>query len=104
MSRFRGNYIFSISVITLVIIAMTVIVFLEIKEKNTKDNKKLGKIYKIEYDVNGGTIYEKVPSNYVAGKTVELPSYVVKEGYGFTGWYDNQKLTGERLYSIECNR
>lgn len=50
--------------------------------------------------MNGGTIYEKVPSNYVAGKTVGLPSYVVKEGYGFTGWYDNQKLTGERLYSI----
>ena len=103
MTIFQRKYIFRISAITVIITVMTLMIFLEIKEKKSKNNTKLGKTYKIEYDLNGGTVYESSPSSYVAGKTVELPSYVVKEGYGFTGWYDNPNLVGERLYFIPKN-
>lgn len=102
MTRANVKSYVRISAITIVILVITAAVLLSLREDDNEkvDKNKLGKTYSIEYELNGGTIYNGSPSSYVSGKSVKLSTYVVKEGYGFTGWYDNPQLTGERIYSI----
>lgn len=101
MIKLKVKYYITISLLCIIIL-ISITFLLRIQEKRYDSTKKrnLGKTYSIEYELNGGTLYEGAPSSYVSGKTVKLPTYIVKDGYGFTGWYDNPKLTGDRIYSI----
>ncbi len=54
-----------------------------------------------EYAINDAA----KPESYVYGTGVdELPSIVLKKGYIFKGWYDNQSLAGKALTSIAADR
>ncbi len=59
-------------------------------------------IYDITYVVNEGAI---VDTNYATQYKYEigatLPSNVIKEGYVFAGWYENEELTGEAIEAID---
>lgn len=101
MIKLKVKYYITISLLCIIIL-ISITFLLRIQEKRYDSTKKrnLGKTYSIEYELNGGTLCEGAPSSYVTGKTVKLPTYIVKDGYGFTGWYDNPKLTGDRIYSI----
>ena len=54
---------------------------------------KIQKRHNIEYELNGGTLPEGVPTTFIEGETFALaiPS---KEGYNFLGWYMGSNLTG----------
>lgn len=54
---------------------------------------KIQKRHNIEYELNGGTLPEGVPTTFIEGETFALaiPS---KEGYNFLGWYMSSNLTG----------
>ena len=56
--------------------------------------------YSITFEANGGTINSGNVKNYVYGTTVVLPSDVVKTGYTFDGWYDNDEFSGEQINTI----
>lgn len=54
---------------------------------------EIQKRHNIEYELNGGTLPEGVPTTFIEGETFALaiPS---KEGYKFLGWYMGSNLTG----------
>ena len=54
---------------------------------------------KIEYELNGGTLPEGAPTQYVltVGATLPVPT---KDGHKFMGWYDNAECTGEAVEVI----
>lgn len=54
---------------------------------------EIQKRHNIEYELNGGTLPEGVPTTFIEGETFALaiPS---KEGYNFLGWYMGSNLTG----------
>lgn len=49
--------------------------------------------YTLTYDSKGGTEYKK--ERYDVGTTVKLEKVPHREGYAFTGWYADEKLTQE---------
>lgn len=55
----------------------------------------------IDYKKNGGTFAEgyQAPDTYPA---TELPGaeQITKAGYEFGGWYDNEKLEGEKITAL----
>ena len=78
-------------------------------EKGTTENielfaswASLEDVSSIKYILNGGTLEEDVILEYEHGKTFEL-AVPTKENYLFMGWYDNEKLTGDAVFSINTN-
>jgi uncharacterized repeat protein (TIGR02543 family) len=60
--------------------------------------------YNITYYLNGGKWVgsPNIPRSYQYGTTVVLPTNLEKEGYKFTGWYEDVGLGGNRVYSIKA--
>ena len=58
----------------------------------------------ITYNLNGGSWAEGYTPDEVYNKdeglTLPVMSDVNKDGFAFTGWYDNEELTGNAVYSI----
>ena len=57
--------------------------------------------YTLSYESNGGTKYKD--ERYAAGTTVKLDKAPQREGYVFTGWYSDKKLT-ETIKKVTMNR
>lgn len=67
------------------------------------DGKELvlaGNEYKVTLNTNGGTINNGNIESYTYGEGATLPTDVIKTGYDFKGWYDNEELTGEAVTEI----
>ena len=60
----------------------------------------------ITYNLNGGSWAEGYTPDEVYNKdeglTLPIMSDVKKDGFIFAGWYDNEELTGNAVYSIEA--
>ena len=57
--------------------------------------------FKIQYNLNGGTISNTPITNYnIETKTFNLPT-PTKKGYNFKGWYDSQEMDGTVVSKIE---
>ncbi len=57
-------------------------------------------VYSISYELNGGTLPNDAPTEYDGTEEIILP-IATKEGYVFSGWYNNEDLTGEEITIIE---
>ena len=62
-----------------------------------------GRIFQIEYELNGGTNAEENPSCYTVLDSVSLadPS---RTYYDFLGWYTDSSFGGSRVYEIEAGK
>ena len=58
-------------------------------------------VFKITYNLNGGTNPESNPASYKEGTTVTLLE-PEKEGYLFDGWYDNKSFTGNKITAVSA--
>ena len=56
--------------------------------------------YKVSFEPNGGSVKDGAIDSYIYGVGVLLPTNVVKDGYTFDGWYDNEQFNGERVSMI----
>lgn len=63
-------------------------------EKSEEDEAQ-AREYGISFDADGGTILDNCPDAYLSGDTVELPAKVVKLGYRFAGWCENDHIYTE---------
>ena len=72
-------------------------------EEGTSQGADVRKESSIDYKKNGGTFAEgyTAPSNYDEPVT-ELPGaeQIIKAGYEFAGWYDNEEFNGEPVTSL----
>ena len=72
-------------------------------EEGTSQGSNVRKESGIDYKKNGGTFAEgyTAPSNYDEPVT-ELPGaeQIIKAGYEFAGWYDNEEFNGEPVTSL----
>lgn len=57
-------------------------------------------IYLVTLHTNGGTILQGNIEYYVYGTEAKLPLELVKEGYRFAGWYENESFAGEATETI----
>ncbi len=58
--------------------------------------------YNITYELNGGTATGNLANSYIYGKEMVLQNKVVKEGYIFAGWYENNEFTGNPVTTISA--
>lgn len=58
-------------------------------------------IYKINYELNGGTTNNPLDNTYTYGEEMILSNRVQKEGHTFAGWYENEECTGEAITKIQ---
>ena len=56
--------------------------------------------YKINYNLNGGSLNNPLTSYTIESKTFSLP-IPSKKGYDFKGWYIDESLVGEEIKQIE---
>lgn len=61
------------------------------------------KIYKIEYDLNGGQNIVNPPTEYITEEATILPKKPTFANSLFKGWYTNPELTGSPVTTIEKN-
>ena len=61
------------------------------------------KTFAVNFETNGGTINNGEIAEYTYGIGAVLPTDVSKEGYDFAGWYEDEKLSGMRVYEIKEN-
>ena len=61
------------------------------------------KTFAVNFETNGGTINNGEITQYTYGIGAVLPTDVSKEGYDFAGWYEDEKLSGMRVYEIKEN-
>ena len=61
---------------------------------------KFGTVYRITYETDGGELDSSAAKLYVSGKGVPLPKNVSREGYIFTGWFESEDFSEERLFEI----
>ena len=61
--------------------------------------------YKVTLNANGGTITNGEIDSYTygVGATLPIAKNVVKTGYTFNGWYDNDEFAGEAVTAIANN-
>ena len=58
--------------------------------------------YTISYYYNGGSSQSEVVNNYTyESEDINLINDLVKEGYKFEGWYDNEQCDGEKIEVIK---
>lgn len=62
------------------------------------------KTYSVVFNLNGGTWATGYtgPTTYTVGSGLILPAGIdlVRSGYSFDGWFDNQELTGNSITQI----
>lgn len=70
----------------------------------TVENLDLSKIYCIDYELNGGSWYNKYypKMRYTPNTSEELPTSanINKTGYSFAGWYTDESFSGEPVTEI----
>lgn len=54
----------------------------------------------ISYELNGGFINSGNVTEYIYGKGAALPTDVIKTGYTFAGWYENNDFSGSPVTRI----
>ncbi len=59
--------------------------------------------YSVTLAPNGGTINSGLLKSYTTGTGAALPTDVTREGYRFSGWYDNEALEGAAVTEIPGN-
>lgn len=59
--------------------------------------------YNVTLEPNGGTVNSGLLKSYTAGTGAALPTDVTREGYRFSGWYDNEALEGAAVTEIPGN-
>lgn len=62
---------------------------------------KFGTVYSITYETNGG-VPDSAIESYVSGLGAPLPKNVSRDGYIFTGWFESEDFSGERLSEISA--
>ncbi len=60
------------------------------------------RVYKINYELNGGTNYADAPTDYTENSSEILLGTPSKTGYSFVGWYekDGETLKSEKITSL----
>lgn len=61
---------------------------------------KFGSTYNITYETNGGTLDSDAAEFYVNGVNTPLTKNVYRSGYIFTGWFESDDFSGDRLFEI----
>lgn len=61
---------------------------------------KFGSTYNITYETNGGTLDSDAAKFYVNGVNTPLTKNVYRSGYIFTGWFESDDFSGDRLFEI----
>lgn len=61
--------------------------------------KWIPKTYTISYELNGGVAAKNAPTTYVFDTETNLPE-PTREGYTFTGWYDNKDFNGTPVETL----
>ena len=61
---------------------------------------KFVRSHSVSFVLNGGTIQKGEIDHYIEGETIALPTFVLKDGASFEGWYTTEDFTGDRYYSI----
>lgn len=69
-------------------------------QKESTIHLVLRNTYTITFNTNGGTFFNEEISEYVEGIDTMLPNDVEKDGYLFSGWYDNEGLEGDYVTEI----
>lgn len=62
-------------------------VFVDVEENSSENTK----VFTVSFNTNGGSSIDAVKVE--SGKTVAKPTSPIKNGYTFTGWYTDSKLT-----------
>lgn len=61
---------------------------------------KFVRSHTVSFVLNGGTIQKGGIDYYIEGETTALPTFVLKDGASFEGWYTTENFTGDRYYAI----
>ena len=61
---------------------------------------KFERSHAVSFVLGGGTIRSGEIDHYIEGETTALPTFVLKNGASFEGWYTTENFTGSRYYSI----
>ncbi|MBR6124733.1 InlB B-repeat-containing protein [Candidatus Saccharibacteria bacterium] len=61
---------------------------------------KFERSHAVSFVLGGGTIRSGEIDHYIEGETTALPTFVLKNGASFEGWYTTEDFTGSRYYSI----
>ena len=57
--------------------------------------------FAVSFETGGGSIESGEVTEYTYGTGAVLPIEVIKEGYDFAGWYEDELLQGVRVYEIK---
>ena len=57
--------------------------------------------YSVSYEANGGFINSGEISEYTYGEGAVLPTDILRDGYDFAGWYEDELMQGVRVYEIK---
>lgn len=79
--------------IIILIITLTIMTFSVMSKAEAKKSK-------ITFNLNGGCFTSDFITEYEEGIETALPTNVLKPGYNFVGWYDNEELTGTAVTKI----
>ncbi len=75
----------------------------KISSSETDDKEywaKFKKSHSVSFVLGGGTIRSGEIDHYIEGETTALPTFVLKDGASFEGWYTTEDFTGDRYYFI----
>ena len=61
---------------------------------------KFERSHAVSFVLDGGNIYTGEIDHYIEGETTALPTFVLKDGASFEGWYTTEDFTGNRYYFI----
>ena len=61
---------------------------------------KFVRSHSVTFELNGGMIEKGNIDYYIEGEVTPLPTFVLKDGASFEGWYTTEDFTGDRYYSI----
>ncbi len=61
---------------------------------------KFERSHAVSFVLGGGTIRSGGIDYYIEGETTALPTFVLKDGASFEGWYTTENFTGDRYYAI----
>jgi uncharacterized repeat protein (TIGR02543 family) len=62
------------------------------------------KQYSITYHLNEGTIVSSRPNTYMYGQVTNLPTKVMRDGYTFLGWYEDEECLNKKITTITADR
>ena len=69
---------------------------------NTASTWKMlaGTTYTVTLNANGGSIISGNITKYIPSEGAQLPTNVIKTGYTFDGWYENNSFSGNKVTNI----